>query len=79
MLSVPAKRADALTAAKSQRLQSARQLIAARPQPGVTDAQHGPAGIRGDNLTIARPFGGVIEKLINGQGIRLHTQAKYVM
>jgi len=76
MLGVPAKRTDALTAAKSQRFQSARQAITSRSQTGVTDPQHGPPGIRGDNLTIARPFGGVIEKLINGQGIRLHTQAK---
>jgi hypothetical protein len=53
-------------------------LIASRSKLCVTDAQQGSAGVRGDNLTISRPFGGVIEKLINGQCIGLHTQAKYV-
>ena len=78
MLSVPTKRAESLTAAKSKRFQSTRQAIASRSQLGVTDAQYGSAGIRADNLAISRPFGGVIEKLINGQCIGLHSQAKYV-
>jgi hypothetical protein len=51
-------------------------VIASCSQLRITGAQHGSAGICGDNLTIARPFGGVIEKLINGQCIGLHAQAK---
>jgi hypothetical protein len=32
--------------------------------------------LRSDDFTITRPFGGVIEKLIDGEGIGLHALQK---
>ena len=78
MLGVPAERADEFAAAKSKRDEGPGQAVAAGSKVGLTNAQHRPTGISGNDLAIARPFGGVIEKLVDSQCKGLHTQAEYV-
>ena len=72
MLGVPAERADADPPRRSPSFVSAPDNRLLRARNSRSDPSRGSPRVRRDDLAIARPLCGMIEKLIDGEGIGLH-------
>ena len=56
-----------------QRGERARQAIAALAQLGISRPRDDTTRVRLDDLAVAEPLGRVVEELVDGQAVGLHT------
>lgn len=68
MLRIPRQRPDPVPLDQPERQERARHAVAAIAQRRIVDPRRSP-----HDLAVAAPFGGVVEKLVHRQAIRLHT------
>ncbi len=72
VLAVPGQGADPVAEPQPQPLQRAGQAVGADPQVGVADPPHRPPSLGRDDLAIARPLGGMVQELVDGEREGLH-------
>src|SRR5262245_16927235 len=71
---IPGERADAVAERQPERHERAREPVAPFAELRVRRPHDDASAVRLDDLAVAEPLGGVIEKLVDGEAVGLHAR-----